>query len=116
MTLDVNTYLIDLPHSVRGLTTPNDDGSFSIFINARLNYEQQLQAYQHEMRHIQNDDFSKENVQEIEAVAHEIIKENAKRVDFTSQIERLKRRQRKIQKQLHEYRIYRNVPNLDMTY
>ena len=44
----------------------NEDGSFSIFINARLNWERQMVAYQHAIRHIMEDDFSKECADEIE--------------------------------------------------
>lgn len=44
----------------------NEDGSFSIFINARLNWECQMVAYQHAIRHIMEDDFSKECADEIE--------------------------------------------------
>jgi hypothetical protein len=46
--------------------TSNEDGSFSIFINARLCYERQLSAYQHALIHIMNDDFGKEEADEIE--------------------------------------------------
>lgn len=45
---------------------PNEDGSFSIFINARLNWERQMAAYQHAIRHIMEDDFSKDCADEIE--------------------------------------------------
>lgn len=44
--------------------TINEDGSFSIFLNARLSYEQRMQAYLHEMRHIQKDDFFTHNTVE----------------------------------------------------
>lgn len=48
----------------------NEDGSYTIFINSRLNYEQQMKAYLHAMKHIVGDDFQKEDVQHIEYLAH----------------------------------------------
>lgn len=48
----------------------NEDGSYTIFINSRLNYEQQMKAYLHAMKHIVGEDFRKEDVQHIEYLAH----------------------------------------------
>ena len=48
----------------------NPDGSFSIFINARLSAAQQMEAYQHALIHIINSDFEKEDVNQIESDAH----------------------------------------------
>lgn len=72
ITPDVNVSVIDF-HGISGkeLVTENEDGSYTILINARLSYEGQLQAYQHAMKHINNDDFRKEDAQKIEAVAHD---------------------------------------------
>lgn len=55
------------------LVTENSDGSYSIFINARLSYEAQLKAYEHALSHIKNNDFENTDVQQIEAIAHEQI-------------------------------------------
>ena len=52
------------------MVVPNEDGSYTIFINAALNYESQQAALKHAMSHIENDDFYKEDVQEIEYLAH----------------------------------------------
>lgn len=49
--------LVDLPHSVGGMVTPNDDGTFSIYLNARLAADQQQKALKHEIDHIEYDDF-----------------------------------------------------------
>ena len=54
---DVNVQVLDFGNSIPATVTINEDGSFSIFLNARLSYEQRMQAYLHEMRHIQKDDF-----------------------------------------------------------
>lgn len=71
MTLDVNTILVDLPGTIAGYTIANADTSYTIFLNARLNYERQLKAYYHEMKHIENGDYDKKcSVDVIEGYAH----------------------------------------------
>ncbi len=70
---DVYVHLIDFPNtSVNEAVTHNDDGSYSIFINAKLNKEKQQNAYAHAMKHIENLDFEKNetSVNSIEAYAH----------------------------------------------
>lgn len=66
---NINVQIIDFGNSIPATVTINDDGSFSIFLNARLSYERRLEAYWHEMRHIQNQDFYGDmSVDEMEAV------------------------------------------------
>ena len=70
---DINVHLIDFPKNVKGneSVTPNEDGSYSVFINARAASNKQREAYLHALKHIENDDFSSsESVQAIEARAH----------------------------------------------
>lgn len=55
------------------LVTPNEDGTYTVLINARMSYEMQRKALLHALKHILNDDFEKENVQQIEAAAHGLI-------------------------------------------
>lgn len=57
---------MNLPCHIKGLTTKNEDDSYTIFLNSRLSCEQQKKSYLHELQHIYNDDFSKENVSIIE--------------------------------------------------
>ena len=57
---DYFVYLIELPMSIRGVVTPNDDGTYSIFINSRLSDAWKLIVYAHEVKHIQRDDFYNE--------------------------------------------------------
>lgn len=45
------------PPSIEGVTLPNDDGSFDIYINAALSPARQADRLQHELRHIQADHF-----------------------------------------------------------
>lgn len=68
MPIDYQIILLDMP--INEAVTVNEDGSYTIFINARLNREQQIKSYYHAMKHIVGEDFEKENAQEIEALAH----------------------------------------------
>lgn len=66
LTEDIGVYIIDMDHCVDEQVISNPDGSFSIFINAHMNHERQMLAYQHALEHIMNDDFSKEYADDIE--------------------------------------------------
>lgn len=72
MTKDVNVHLVDFPAPGKEMVVKNEDGSYTVLINARLSDSGQLAAYQHALSHIEEEDFTKDNVQEIEAVAHEL--------------------------------------------
>jgi len=48
----------------------NSDDSYTIFIDAKLNRAKQKEVFMQEMNHIKNNDFEKEDVQEIEHKAH----------------------------------------------
>lgn len=61
---------MDFPVKGNEMVTENEDGSYTIMINTRLSYDGQLNAYRHAMKHIENDDFQKNDVQHIEASAH----------------------------------------------
>lgn len=68
---EVFCYYVDMPYTVRGLSVINPDGSLTIYINTKLNREQQLKAYIHEIKHLKNDDFyNTANIQEIELCNH----------------------------------------------
>ena len=51
---DVFVHLLPLP--VHGATTKNEDGTYSVFLNANDSMERRMKAYQHEMNHIENND------------------------------------------------------------
>ena len=57
-----------------GYKTLNEDGSYSIFINSRLNQEQQADGYIHELEHILQLDFENRDrcVDTLEYYAHKI--------------------------------------------
>lgn len=68
MSISYQVILMDM--TVNEVVTENEDGSYTIFINSRMNYEKQMKAYLHAMKHIVGDDFQKEDVQHIEYLAH----------------------------------------------
>ena len=65
---DVSVYLVDLP--VREMVVPSGPCSWTVYIDARLSYEGQREAYDHALRHIQRGDWERDDVQAIEAEAH----------------------------------------------
>lgn len=46
-----------LPPKIWAFVTPNDDGTFSIYLDPRRSREQQIEDCLHELKHILNDDF-----------------------------------------------------------
>lgn len=54
---------------VGGMVTPNDDGTYSIYINANVDSNRQREAYRHEVKHIVNGDFyNGKTIEEIENI------------------------------------------------
>ena len=69
----INSVLHSLPTSIRSFVVCQDE-VFTIVLNDRLSYENLLQAYSHELCHIQNGDFErKADVNAVERNAHRII-------------------------------------------
>lgn len=50
----------------------NSDDSYTIFINSRLTYERQLEAYYHALQHIRENDFEKDTADKIEFNTHNV--------------------------------------------
>lgn len=70
---DLNVNFLDMPTSVHGRTVPNEDGSYSVFINSRLCDSMCKEAYEHEVSHIERGDFDCDcgkGVQDIEIECH----------------------------------------------
>jgi hypothetical protein len=59
-----------MPDGFYGHVNPNMDGSYTILINAKLDYETQTKVYLHEVNHIKNGDFDKSDADSIEREAH----------------------------------------------
>ena len=68
---DVFVKVIDFPTTkVKETVTENSDGSYTIFLNAKMSADQLEKSYLHALGHIEHNDFEKENVQIIEYEAH----------------------------------------------
>ncbi len=67
---DIQVRLIDFPAKVNETVTKNEDDSYTIFINAKLSYNKQVEAYEHAVKHIENGDFEKTDINRIEFDAH----------------------------------------------
>lgn len=72
MTPVINTYLIDFHNGkVRECVTENEDGSYTVFVDASLSRDEQVEAYYHAVKHITRDDFnSDKSVGQIESECH----------------------------------------------
>ena len=53
--IDYYLRLVDLPRSVEGVSVPNNDGSFDIYINALLSPARRQEILEHELNHIRQD-------------------------------------------------------------
>ena len=56
-TPDYFVRLVELPAAVEGVTVPNDDGSFDIYLNSRMGEERRRAKLEHELEHIRRDHF-----------------------------------------------------------
>lgn len=71
MTIDYQIRLIQFPsHKVKESVVENEDGSYTIFIESSLSREMQQESFEHAMKHIFGDDFTKDDVNMIEFDAH----------------------------------------------
>lgn len=72
--IDYQVRLINFPSKTKEAVTKNEDGTYTIFIDAALSRDEQQKRFRHAMRHILSDDFSREDVQNIEVTAHNLEK------------------------------------------
>ena len=72
----LNKYVMyaDLPGTVKGMLVRklDEEECYTIVINSKLNAEQRLEAYRHELQHLMENDFDKADVSvdEIEQARH----------------------------------------------
>jgi len=62
--------VVPLPYAIRAMTSPNPDGTFSVYLNSRNSYHQTLKAIDHEYKHMDKDDFY--NGEPIESIENEV--------------------------------------------
>lgn len=67
---EINVQLLDMDTKIPEHLVKNSDDSYTIFLNARLSYESRLKSYYHALKHIEGNDFEKDNVQRIEFETH----------------------------------------------
>lgn len=67
---EINVVVLDMPTSIKAYTVSNSDGSYTIVLNGRHSAEQRKLSYLHEMSHITNLDFEKNNADFIELLSH----------------------------------------------
>lgn len=70
--VDYTVKFVNLSSRVKGFSTKGVDDDYIIFINENLSYEQQRNAFFHELRHIMNGDLDRydRSVSVIENEAH----------------------------------------------
>lgn len=110
MTPDVNVILLEMGDtSNREMIAQNEDGSYTIFINARLPHNLQLKEYDHAMRHIKEQHFEQTNVQIIEYYAHQSkvqeitpIPAEKYRERIERELKRIRAHRKKLQQQIED--------------
>lgn len=63
-------FLENAPAGFHGMVVRNDDDTYTILLDPNDSSDQILETYLHELNHISNNDFNKEDIQAVEAAAH----------------------------------------------
>lgn len=58
--MNINIVITRLTPHVKAMTTPNDDGTYTIIVNDHLSREEAIREIVHELTHIEGNDFSAE--------------------------------------------------------
>lgn len=66
---DVFVYFVKLPPKINEIVMPCN-GGYTIYIDSCLSWEKKRKVFEHAVSHIENGDFEKADVQEIEYEAH----------------------------------------------
>ena len=65
-----NVKFIDMPTTIKAFVRKDIDDFYTIIVNSRLDYSNQMKCIVHEMNHIRHCDFEKSNADKIENEAH----------------------------------------------
>lgn len=68
---NIYLYCVNLPPNVSEMVVPCADG-YTIYIDVKLSYPEQVEAYRHAMKHITEDDWSGTDADRIEQERHEV--------------------------------------------
>lgn len=66
---DIYVYVVDMPTTAAEMIMPCT-GGYTIYLNAKLSQEERVRAYRHALKHVERNDWEKEDVQQIESEAH----------------------------------------------
>ena len=54
-----NTILYELPTTVGGFVVHNQDDTYTIVLNSKLSWEDNMASYIHELKHLEENDFER---------------------------------------------------------
>ena len=103
---DIYVYVVNLPPGINEMVTPCGDGNYTVYLSAKLSSIGQQRAYEHALHHIQNHDFQKADVQQIESEAHGLtapeppIVEDPRKKRYEEMRKKNAKARKRIQKQL----------------
>lgn len=60
--MDYIVRYVSLPMHVHGMTVMDENGFYNVYINSDQSEEIQRAAYEHELKHLERDDFSKRDI------------------------------------------------------
>lgn len=67
--LDYYVYLTKLPEGIYAMLLTNDDGTYSMYLDYRRDFEHRLNDWEHEIWHILRDDFyNGQPIQKVERI------------------------------------------------
>lgn len=72
--MNINIVIASLAPQVKAMTTPNDDGTYTIIVNGHLSREDTIREIVHELTHIEDNDFSAESQA---TILEEMVRRNA---------------------------------------
>lgn len=68
---EIITRIVDLPPKIKGMVVKDHEDDYNIYLNQNLSIEEQQKSYNHELKHIQRNDFrTYKTINEIETEAH----------------------------------------------